>query len=84
MVMADESIHLASSFQLAGFPCVIATLQRVLDSASKKVVPEFYTALAHNTDPNRTAHLLHRAIHKYRKNRERRPSMWALFVHAGA
>lgn len=84
LAMADESIHLASAFQLAGFPCVIATLWPVRDNPTKKIVRNFYTALASNTDPSRAAQLLHNAIRKYRLDRERYPSMWAFFIHAGA
>ncbi len=84
LAMADESIHLASAFQLAGFPRVIATLAPVFDSSAKKIVRGFYTALADNVDPSQAAQLLHDAIREYRTDRRQHPSMWAFFIHAGA
>jgi CHAT domain-containing protein len=40
--LLDESIHLASAFQLAGFPHVIATLWQTGDSAAVQVAEDFY------------------------------------------
>lgn len=43
--LADESIHLASAFQLMGFPHVIGTMWRVDDKATGEVAREFYNQL---------------------------------------
>lgn len=84
LATVDESIHLASAFRRAGCPRVIAALWPVLDSSAKKIVRNFYTALADDTDPSRAARLPHDAVREYRADRRRHPSMWAFFIHAGA
>jgi CHAT domain-containing protein len=48
--LLDESIHLASAFQLAGYPHVIGTLWPVLDDAALHVASAFYSALRGGSD----------------------------------
>jgi CHAT domain-containing protein len=87
--LLDESIHLASAFQLAGFPHVIATLWQIPDPIAPTVADAFYTRLRSGSDtttldPTRAAHALHDATRTLRAQRPDRPSLWAAYVHAGA
>ena len=43
--LIDESIHLATAFQLFGFPAVIGTLWEARDSAAVEIARVFYTEL---------------------------------------
>ena len=76
--LLDEAIHLASAFQLSGFPHVVATLWEVKDPVSVRVADDFYARLtvtraetdrgdrtataATALDPNHTAAALHGAV----------------------
>lgn len=42
----DEAIHLASAFQLAGFPHVIGTLWEINDNAAVEIARYFYSSLS--------------------------------------
>ncbi len=48
--LADESIHLASAFLLAGFPNVIATLWQIDDAIAVDVADTFYRGLQKPTE----------------------------------
>ncbi|MET9735585.1 CHAT domain-containing tetratricopeptide repeat protein [Streptomyces sp. NPDC006458] len=93
--LLDESIHLTSAFQLAGFPHVIGTLWQIADDVALTVARRFYEGLkthGADLDPRRAAHALHRAVRDARDGRDmpdgldRRlsPLLWAAHVHAGA
>ncbi|MEU5339335.1 CHAT domain-containing protein [Streptomyces sp. NPDC020766] len=92
--LADEAIHLASAFQLAGFPHVIGTLWEVSDDIAGSVADMFYAALASGAgglSPDNAALALHQTIRKIRDghglgpwDRTRTPSLWAGYLHAGA
>jgi tetratricopeptide (TPR) repeat protein len=83
IAMADEAISLASTFQLAGFPHVIASLWPVPDAAALRVVRYFYAALAGDLDPGRAPAALHEAVRRYRTGRENHPLLWSPFIHSG-
>lgn len=76
--LADEAIHVASAFQLAGYQHVIASLWPVLDDTAATVADHFYTRTATGTDPARA---LHAAVRHVRHNQP--PSAWAGYVHVG-
>jgi CHAT domain-containing protein len=80
--LADEAIHIASAFQLAGFRHVVGTLWPTNDKAAAQVANKFYERLLATARPDPAA-ILHEVI---RERRDRAPSLprnWAGFVHAG-
>jgi CHAT domain-containing protein len=84
--LADEAIHLASSFQIAGYPHVVATLWPVLDSHATQVAEEFYEKLANGTgaDQDCFAIAVHEAIRKLRKSPpNNHPWEWGAYIHMG-
>lgn len=87
--LLDESIHLASAFQLAGYPHVIGTLWSVWDTAALDIADTFYTRLQtgpRTFDTRTSAQALHDAVRALRDKRDMRasPSFWAPFLHTGA
>jgi hypothetical protein len=84
--LRDESIDLASAFQLAGFPHVIGTLWPVDDKLSVTVANSFYQRLTTDgrLDTTRSAQALHFTILHVRDTLVRSPSLWAPYMHAGA
>ena len=88
--LLDESIHIASGFQLAGFPHVIGTLWEANDLKAREVATEFYRNLFDSLDSGRgfedgiVAEALHRAVARLREDFEDNPILWAPFIHLGA
>ncbi|WP_053760566.1 CHAT domain-containing protein [Streptomyces sp. AS58] len=85
--LADEAIHLASAFQLAGYPHVIGTLWEIDDMISVEVAERFYLALHAGRkvpDVSEAAAALHRAVRAVRDRYPALPSLWAAHLHAGA
>lgn len=86
--LLDESIHLASAFQLAGFPHVIGTFWPIDDQVAVKIAESFYTHLTTGPpgtlDPEQAATALHHTIRAVRDNYPITPSLWAAYLHAGA
>jgi tetratricopeptide (TPR) repeat protein len=86
--LVDESIHLASTFILAGFPHVIGTLWGAQDSAAVEVAREFYKKLfQYSEDENASvAYALHEAVLCYRNADENVTDIlkWAPFIHIGS
>ncbi|MFI9503366.1 CHAT domain-containing protein [Nocardia sp. NPDC052566] len=84
--LLDESIHLASAFQLAGYPHVIGTLWPVNDRVAAAIADTFYRALPGNPYPetSHAAHALHHAIAATRHRYPSTPSLWAAHLHIGA
>ncbi|MFJ3671422.1 CHAT domain-containing protein [Streptomyces sp. NPDC090106] len=78
--LTDESIHLVSAMQLAGFPQVIGTLWQVNDTVAAAMASEFYGTLT----PGRSAVALHRATQQMRVRYPRLPYLWAAYVHSGS
>ncbi|MER5184560.1 CHAT domain-containing protein [Streptomyces sp. NPDC002896] len=93
--LLDESIHLASAFQVAGFPHVISTLWEIDDQLSVRVADDFYAQLRSangDLDVSRAAQALHRAVLRARTgdgatggpaNPLQNPFLWASYVHIG-
>ena len=66
--LVDESIHLSSIFQLAGFSHVIGTLWAADDDAAVRVAAGFYAHLFKDRhSPTSVARALHQAILDYRR-----------------
>ncbi|KAF1997780.1 hypothetical protein P154DRAFT_524517 [Amniculicola lignicola CBS 123094] len=85
--LADESIHLASSFQLAGFQHVIGTLWGAKDRAAVEVAKKFYEVLHEATEGSEmaVAEALHNAVCSLRSadNNWENVSLWGPFIHLG-
>lgn len=86
--LSDETIHIASAFQLAGFSHVIGTLWEVSDRAAMVVSPQFYRVLSqqarHQSPFRDVASALHDALQQYRKQRHRDVLSWSSFIYMGA
>ncbi|RPA89356.1 TPR-like protein [Choiromyces venosus 120613-1] len=87
-ILADEVIHLASAFQLAGFSHTLANLWETEDQASSEVARDFYDLLFQdqgNVDGHyRISAAFHKAVKKVRDSRPANYLGWAPFVHTGA
>jgi CHAT domain-containing protein/DNA-binding XRE family transcriptional regulator len=89
--LSDESIHIASGFQLAGFRHVVASLWGQKDSICLEIATGFYRELIRMKQERRmtpsndwaAAEALHNAVSEIRSNRPEMPLQWASFVHIG-
>lgn len=83
--LTDEGLHLASAFQVIGFPHVISSLGRVADDICVKLAESFYRSLlrAHTEKyaSNRVAHALRDAVIKLRDSYPSKPEYWAVYAH---
>ncbi|MEU1981699.1 CHAT domain-containing protein [Nocardia sp. NPDC019395] len=81
--LADETVHIAAGFQLAGYRHVVATLWPVPDKAAGRIAEDFYTRLLPALSTGDTARALHRATSGLRADAPDRPSRWAAHIHFG-
>lgn len=85
--LADESIHLANAFQLAGFTNVIGTLWAADDNAAVEIASKFYEGLDlyDKEGTVSVAYSLHQAVLSYRNEHDNRLAVtrWAPFIHLG-
>jgi len=82
--LADEAIHLASAFQLAGYRQVIGTLWPIGDQDAVDLARDVYTALAGTGAGSvDAAAALHTATRRLRNRWWDRPSVWASHIHSG-
>jgi hypothetical protein len=79
--LADEAIHLASGFQLAGYRHVVGTLWPIGDQHAVNIADDVYAILADTGD---VAGAVHGATRRLRDRWADRPSVWASHIHAGA
>jgi CHAT domain-containing protein len=79
--LADEAIHLASAFSLAGYRHVVATLWPIGDTHAVTVARDVYTALATTGD---VAGAVHATTRRLRNRWADTPSVWASHIHVGA
>ncbi len=84
--LLDESIHLASAFQLAGFPQVIATLWTIPDDGAIAIASAFYERLCHSGRPatENSAYALHHTLNALRREEPLALTRWGAHVHFGA
>jgi len=85
--LADEVIHLASAFQLAGYAQSVATLWEVGDTFAATAAAEFHRTLAPTLAkpaPLPAALTLHQTVRSLRAAAPDRPWTWSALVHAGA
>lgn len=80
--LPDESLNLATAFQLAGFSQLVGSLWPVTDRASTHLVEGFYEHMTTHDDAT-VAHSLHHAVSRLRTRYPDRPSLWAPHVHIG-
>ena len=81
--LADEAIHLASAFQLAGYRSVVATLWPVGDQHAVDLAADIYTTLT-ATGEGDVAGAVHAAARRMRRRwGPEMPSVWASHIHAG-
>lgn len=95
--LLDESIHLAASIQLAGYPSVIGTLWEIRDEHSPLVAKHVYASMLKHGEGKyleiaNAAEALHQAVsflrEETRKTGFRRkgpsdPLIWASYIHMG-
>lgn len=82
--LADEAIHLAAAFQLAGYRHVIATLWPIGDRLAVRIASDIYHSLAAADAADTAAEALHAATRRLRGIRVSQPSTWASHLHNGA
>ncbi|MET9659597.1 CHAT domain-containing protein [Streptomyces sp. NPDC006510] len=85
--LLDESIHLTSALQMAGFRHVVGTLWEIEDTMAPRVASAFYAALRTSADTvevSSTAEALHRTTRALRDRTPQLPTRYAAYVHAGA
>lgn len=86
--LMDESIHIASAFQLAGFSHVLATLWESNDRACRQVAEDFYRSLFDGQvvggDHRKVSISFHHAVKRLRDQNRKQPLLWASFIHTGA
>lgn len=80
---ADECIHLASAFQLAGFRHVVASLWPLSDHVATSAAHAFYGHLPAHHAADHTATALHRVTRELRTQYPDRPDLWAPLIHSG-
>ncbi|MFC3453040.1 CHAT domain-containing protein [Amycolatopsis speibonae] len=83
ITQADESLHLASAFQLAGFRHVIATLWPIADDIAATTAREIYRHLEGTPSADSAAHAVRRATLDLRAEHPDRPDLWASLIHNG-
>lgn len=91
--LANETIHIASGFQLAGFSHVIATMWPSESAVCREVTQDFYRLLFNGNrdggnrddDGHRKVRIaLHGAVKRAQEKHPRNPLKWAPFIHMGA
>ncbi|MFE6282705.1 CHAT domain-containing protein [Streptomyces sp. NPDC057877] len=83
--LADEALHVATAFQLAGFPQVVGTLWQVNDSVAVDIAERVYAHLtAFGHDATRTGASVHAALRMVRDRYPAHPTVWAAHLHMGA
>jgi tetratricopeptide (TPR) repeat protein len=86
LTVADEGIHIASGFQLAGYRNVIACLWPVSDPVAVRMAHFLFNVNRGSTLllPAESAAALHQAMRRLRRRHRGFPSLWAPFIHLGA
>lgn len=80
---AEESIHLASAFQLAGFRHVIASLWPLDDTVAATAAERFYALMPDTPSADHAAVALHQVTRGLRAEHPERPHLWASLIHSG-
>jgi tetratricopeptide (TPR) repeat protein len=87
LALADEAVHMAGAFHLAGYQHVIGTLWPIKDPLAARLAEDFYGHLTRGgTEPpnlSRSAEALHRATRHLRARYPEIPAIWAAHTHTG-
>jgi hypothetical protein len=83
LVHADEVLHLASAFQLAGYRHVVATQWVVDDAIAARASRRFYDLLGDSPSADPAAVILNEVTRELRDQYPGQPHLWAPFVHSG-
>jgi hypothetical protein len=81
--LADEAIHLASGFHLAGYRHVVGTLWPISDRAAVYLADQFYTAATAYPGQDGIASALDAAVCSLRSRQPESPTTWASHIHIG-
>ncbi|MFD7656812.1 CHAT domain-containing protein [Actinosynnema sp. NPDC059797] len=81
--LAEESVHLASAFHLAGFKHVVASLWPLNDAVAADAARYFYRGLLPTADTSTAAHVLRAVVQRLRVEHSDRPDLWASLIHSG-
>ncbi|KAL5001350.1 CHAT domain-containing protein [Aspergillus recurvatus] len=89
--LTNEAIHIASAFQLLGFPHVIGTLWEADNNCATEVAGSFYQALVEQLQASGrkvthdiVAYAMHHAVQTLRSKKPGNYIGWVPFVHIGA
>ncbi|KAH8693493.1 CHAT domain-containing protein [Phaeosphaeriaceae sp. PMI808] len=86
--LADEALHLASSFQVAGFRHVVASMWPSDDTICAQVAKLFYEELLANggvkAGDRAVPAALQAAVLQAQLQNLERPHLWAQYIHSGA
>jgi hypothetical protein len=86
--LADEALHLASGFQVAGFSHTVASMWSSNDDICAQVAAIFYRELITKSGLQEgnwaVPAALHAAVKNVRAQHMERPYLWAQFIHFGA
>jgi hypothetical protein len=80
---ADEILHLASAFQLAGFRHVVASLWPLSDDIAVSAARSFYRRLPDTPVADEAATILREVVLRLRDEHPNRPDLWAPLIHSG-
>jgi hypothetical protein len=87
LALADEPVHIAGAFHLAGFRGVVGTLWAVIDPAAARLTEAFYRELtadgAGQPAAGRAARALHDAVRELRVRYRGAPAAWAAHIYTG-
>jgi hypothetical protein len=87
IALADESLHIAAAFHLAGYRHVVGGLWALSDVVAAEVVERFFAIMVADPgaaeDPRQPARALHQAVWAVRDANPDAPSLWAPFLHVG-
>lgn len=78
--LPDESIHVASAFQLAGFRHVVGTIWPTVDQIARDFAALTYQGLLRGAQP---ANALHDAVLQMRNRHRTVPYLWSAHIHIG-
>jgi tetratricopeptide (TPR) repeat protein len=85
--LADEAVHLAGAFHLAGYQNVIGTLWPVGDRTARMIAEDFYRQLTSDgtrpPDTSLASCALHSATRRLRERFPDDPAHWAGYIHTG-
>jgi CHAT domain-containing protein len=85
--LADEAVHIAGAFHLAGYRNVIGTLWPVGDASARLVAEGFYRTLTGDgtrpPDTSQACVALHAATRRLRDRVPGQPAHWAGYIHTG-